>query len=84
MPQIQGFAVAGKAWVALAGSLLSFLIPWVVQVSTTLPEPWPAVVGGVVAVLTAVGVYHAPYQPVPTTNTPPTTGGGGATPWPTS
>ena len=71
--KIQGFAVAGKAWVSLIGSLLTFIVPWVVQVSTTLPEPWPALIGAVVALLTAFGVYHAPYKPV----NPP-----GSTPWP--
>ena len=65
MTQLQGWAVAGKSWVALFGSLLTFVIPTLVQMSTTWPEPWPAVIGAVVAVLTAIGVYHAPYRPVP-------------------
>lgn len=77
--KLQGWAVAGKSWVALVGSLLTFIIPWIVQISAGLPEPWPAIVGGVVALLTAVGVYHAPYQPAPGRNgTPP------KNPWPTS
>lgn len=63
--KLQGFAVAGKSWVALIGSFLTFIVPWVVQYSSLLPSPWPAVIGAIVAVLTAVGVYHAPYQPVP-------------------
>jgi len=78
--KLQGYAVAGKSWVALVGSLLTFIIPWVVQYSTLLPAPWPAIIGAVVAILTAVGVYHAPYQPV----TPPTAAQPGNTPWPQS
>jgi len=75
---LQGWAVAGKSWVALIGSLLTFIIPWVVQVSANLPAPWPALVGAVVALLTAFGVYRAPYQPAPTKPA------GQATPWPTA
>ena len=77
--KLQGYQVAGKSWVALVGSLLTFIIPWVVQYSTLLPAPWPAVIGAVVAVLTAVGVYHAPYQPVSPRNQSPSN-----TPWPQS
>lgn len=50
-----------KAWVGLIGAALTALIPYVLTVSTVLPEPWPAVVGGFIALLTALGVYHAPY-----------------------
>jgi hypothetical protein len=62
--KLQGFAVAGKSWVGLIGSFLTFLVPWVVQESNHLPAPWPIVIGAAVAIATAVGVYHAPYQPV--------------------
>lgn len=62
--KLQGFAVAGKSWVALFGSLLTFIVPWVVQYSTLLPAPWPSLIAAAVALATAVGVYHAPYQPV--------------------
>jgi len=78
--KVQGFAVAGKAWVGLIGSLLTFIVPWVVQYSAFLPAPWPAVIAAVVAVLTFFGVYHAPYQPA--AKAPQN--GGGATPWPQS
>ena len=77
--KLQGWAVAGKSWVALLGSLLTFIIPWVVQYSAFLPAPWPAVIGAVVAVLTAVGVYNAPYKPLP-----PVTPTQGSTAWPQS
>lgn len=78
--KLQGYAVAGKSWVALLGSLLTFIIPWVVKYSDLLPSPWPAVIGAVVAVLTAAGVYHAPYQPVSTSKQQPPAN----TPWPQS
>ena len=64
------WSVAGKSWVALIGSLLTFIVPWAVNASASLPDPWPALIGGVVALLTAFGVYHAPYQP--TARTTPT------------
>lgn len=81
MTQLQGWAVAGKSWTALAGSLLTFIIPTLVSVSTSWPEPWPAVIGAVVAILTAVGVYHAPYRPAPPRGAVPTER---PTAWPTS
>lgn len=63
--KLQGWSTAGKAWIGLIGSFLTFIIPWVLQESDHLPAPWPLVISAVVAILTAVGVYHAPYQPVP-------------------
>lgn len=82
--KLQGFAVAGKSWVAFGGSLLAVLIPWLVtNVVPTLPEPYPALIGAVLALATAVGVYHAPYAPVAGQEdaSQPTAGG---TPWPTA
>jgi hypothetical protein len=52
-----------KTYVALAGSILSFVVPLIVSVENYLPAPWPAVIGGVIALLTAAGVYKAPYVP---------------------
>jgi predicted anti-sigma-YlaC factor YlaD len=78
---LHGWSVAGKSWVALGGSLLTFIVPWVVQVSVALPPPWPAVIGGVVAVLTALGVYRAPYAPAPPKQSPSAQS---ATAWPVS
>lgn len=49
-----------KAIVGLIGSLISFVLPFVLQVSAVLPAPWPAVIGGVAAVLTALGIYKVP------------------------
>ena len=77
--KLQGWQVAGKAWTGLIGSLLTFIVPWVVQVSAGFPAPWPALIGAAVALATAVGVYQAPYQPVAGGST-----GGDGTPWPTS
>jgi hypothetical protein len=85
MPKIQGFQVAGKAWVALFGSLLTFFVPLAVQYSASLPAPWPSLIGVVVALLTAVGVYHAPYQPVaPRNSAGPSSPTSSSNPWPTS
>lgn len=77
--KLQGFAVAGKAWVGLFGSLLTFIIPWVVQLTAGLPSPWPELIAAAVALLTAVGIYHAPYQPVSRVNPPASPSG---SPWP--
>lgn len=52
-----------KTWVGLAGSLLAMVVPLALEVSDSLPAPWPVVIGAVVAVLTALGVYRAPYTP---------------------
>lgn len=77
-----------KTWVGLAGAALTALIPYILTVSTSLPEPWPAVVGGVIALLTALGVYKAPYVPSGTVLAPdphaPSGGpppGGWTNPW---
>ena len=78
MTQLQGWAVAGKSWTALIGALLTFIIPTLVSASTSWPEPWPAIISAAVAVLTAVGVYHAPYRPVAGSKQST------ATPWPTA
>lgn len=59
-----------KTWVAAVGGALTVIVPIVLSVSTNLPEPWPAVISAVVAVLTAVGVYRAPYRPEGTTVVP--------------
>lgn len=70
--KLQGFAVAGKSWVALLGSLLTFIVPWIVQYSSLLPPPWPSLIAAAVALATAIGVYHAPYQPVAQQGSAPT------------
>jgi len=54
--------VHAKAWTALIGSLLTFIVPFIVQQSANWPEPWPAIVGIVVALLTFFGVYRVPNQ----------------------
>ena len=87
--KLHGWTVAGKSWTAFIGSLLTLLVPLLLQLSPYFPEPWPAVIGAVIALLTAVGVYHAPYQPVNRNGTvvplnPPTTPGPTNSPWPTS
>ncbi len=54
--------VHAKAVVALVGSLLTFIVPWLLQVSATFPPPWPAVISAIVALLTFFGVYRVPNQ----------------------
>jgi hypothetical protein len=78
--KLQGWQVAGKAWTGLIGSLLTFIVPWVVQTSAGFPQPWPALVGAVVALMTAFGVYNAPYQPVSNAGVPQS--GPSDNPWP--
>lgn len=71
-----------KTWIALAGSLLSVAVPLLITASDHLPAPWPAVIGGVIALLTATGVYRAPYMPKGSVLTPSTTQSGGyKNPW---
>lgn len=56
-----------KAWVGLLGSLLTLIVPVALDATQTLDQPWPTVIGLVVAVLTALGIYKAPYKPTGTT-----------------
>lgn len=70
--------IAAKAWVSLVGSLLTVIIPLLVQVSASLPQPWPSLIGAIVALLTAFGVYRVPNKPA-SSGSPAT----GPTPWPT-
>lgn len=59
-----------KTWVAVVGTVLTALIPYVLQAAEYVPDPWPLVIGGVIAVLTALGVYKAPYKPEGTSVVP--------------
>lgn len=59
-----------KTIVGLVGTGLSFLVPLILEVSSDLPDPWPAVIGVVLWLLTALGIYHAPYKPVGTVLAP--------------
>lgn len=59
-----------KTWVAALGGALTVIVPIVLSIGTSLPEPWPALIAAVVAVLTAVGVYRAPYKQQGTTVVP--------------
>lgn len=52
-----------KAYVGLVGSFLTFIVPSVVEYTANLDQPWPTIIGAVVALLTALGVYKAPYKP---------------------
>jgi hypothetical protein len=59
-----------KTWVGLVGSVVTFVAPLVLSVSDALPSPWSAVIGAVLAVLTALGIYKAPYLPPETVVVP--------------
>lgn len=50
-----------KAVVALIGTGLSFILPFVLEATSALPSPWPAIIGAVLWLLTAFGVLQAPY-----------------------
>lgn len=52
-----------KTWVGLVGSVVSFVLPFALESADLLPTPWPAVLGALAAVLTALGIYKAPYRP---------------------
>jgi len=62
-----------KPLVGLVGSALTFIIPTVLDYSTSLPNPWPWVIAAVVALLTALGIYRAPYKPEGTVLVPEAT-----------
>jgi hypothetical protein len=49
-----------KSIIALIGSVLTFLVPLLLQVNTYLPAQWQAVVGALIALATATGVYVVP------------------------
>lgn len=59
-----------KTYVGLIGAGLSFLVPFVLEATEGLPAPWPAVIGAVLWILTALGVYKAPYKPTGTVLVP--------------
>ena len=55
-----------KTVVGLIGSALSFAIPYVLEVTDGLPAPWPMLIGIALFILTALGIYRAPYKPAGT------------------
>ena len=55
-----------KTWIGFVGALLSFAGPFVLESADLLPTPWPAVIGVVFAVATALGIYRGPYKPTGT------------------
>lgn len=70
-PDLSGLIPAKyKTIVGVIGSLLSFIVPLVLSVEQYLPSPWPSVIGGVLVVLTGLGIYHAPYKPAGTVLVP--------------
>jgi hypothetical protein len=52
-----------KTWVGLITAALTVAVPWILEVSTSLPQPWPTVIAAVIGVLGVFGIYQAPYKP---------------------
>jgi hypothetical protein len=64
-----------KKWkpvIGLIGSFLTFVVPYVISAESSLPPVWTVVIGVVLALLTALGIYHAPYTPDGTVLAPDT------------
>lgn len=59
-----------KSWVALLGSVMTFLVPMLVSAQEYLPDPWPAVIGAVLAVCTYFGVRQTRNVPKGTVAVP--------------
>lgn len=59
-------AIVPQKWktiIGTVGTLLSFVIPYVLSAEQYLPSPWPVVIGVVIWLLTTFGIYKAPYKP---------------------
>lgn len=54
---------AHKAWIAVIGGVLITLVPILQATANVLPQPWPAIVTGLIALLTVTGVYTVPNKP---------------------
>lgn len=88
-PDLSGLVPSkAKAVVGLIGSAVSFVVPYILAVEQYLPSPFPAVIGVVLFILSALGVYHAPFAPkgtvlVPEAQSLPPTPGHYQNPWET-
>lgn len=51
---------AHKTIVATIGGILITIVPILESVGDFLPQPWPAIITGLIALLTVVGVYKVP------------------------
>jgi hypothetical protein len=61
-----------KTWITLIGGLLGAAVPLVLSLVDYLPPQWAAAITAVIGLLTALGVYHAPYTPSGTKVVPDT------------
>lgn len=52
-----------KTWVAAIGGILVTIVPILQGVTNFLPQPWPAIVTGLLALFTVTGVYSVPNRP---------------------
>lgn len=57
------FAQTAKTWTSLIGTIITLVIPYLLQISPSFPAPWPAIVAAILAILTAFGVYKVPNAP---------------------
>lgn len=54
---------AHKAVVASIGGVLVTIVPILEAVGDFLPQPWPAIITGLIALLTVLGVYKVENKP---------------------
>jgi hypothetical protein len=59
-----------KSWVALLGSVMTFLVPLLAEMQGSMPDPWPAIIGAVLAVATFFGVRQTRNVPKGTVAVP--------------
>lgn len=52
-----------KPWIGAIGAILTFVVPTVTQLTANLEQPWPTAIAAVIAGLTWLGIYRAPYVP---------------------
>lgn len=74
-PSVDITAIVPKKWktvIGLVGSLLTFVVPFILSAEQYLPPAWTTAIGIALAVLTAFGIYKAPYVPKDATLAPDT------------
>jgi hypothetical protein len=62
-PVVELIPSKAKAWIGLLTASLTVVVPWILEVSTAMPQPWPTVIAAVIGILGVFGIYQAPYKP---------------------
>lgn len=62
-PVVELIPSKAKTWVGLVTAALTVAVPWILDASNALPQPWPTVIAAVIGVLGVLGIYRAPYKP---------------------